>query len=89
LTNVFMIPFVALRARPEALEPTPAAALTAGAAGAGVNGGANLKLRPRKVPEPGSQQLPGWAPLVGAAGGFLGKGGRAGAGGKGCLLTVL
>lgn len=71
MTNVFMIPFVALRARPEPLEPAPAAA--AAGTGAGANGGA--KLRPRKVAEPGSQQLPGWAPLIGAAGGFLGEAG--------------
>jgi hypothetical protein len=31
-----------------------------------------VKLRQRKVAVPGSQQLPGWAPVLGAAGGFLG-----------------
>ena len=68
LTNVFFIPFMALRAQPEPLidaQPTAAAA--------GSSSSSSSKLRQRKVAAPGSQQLPGWAPLIGAAGGFLGK----------------
>jgi hypothetical protein len=66
LTNVFFIPFMALRAQPE---PLVDAQPTAAAAGSS----SSSKLRQRKVAAPGSQQLPGWAPLIGAAGGFLGK----------------
>jgi hypothetical protein len=71
LTNVFFIPFMALRAQPEPLmDAQPAAAAADAGTSSSSSGG---KPRQRKVAAPGSQQLPGWAPLVGAAGGFLGE----------------
>jgi len=78
LTNVFFIPFMALRARPEAMEPAAAAAAAAGSSAAissGSSAGSNagVKLRQRKVATPGSQQLPGWSPVLGAVGAFLGE----------------
>lgn len=65
LTNVFFIPFMALRAAPE---PSPStSSLTASAAPASDQ----LRTASQKVP-PGAQQLPAWAPLVGAWGAGIG-----------------
>lgn len=66
ITNVFFIPFMALRAMPEAVE-----AATAGSTdNTGSTGSAAVRLQ--KVPTPGSQQLPGWSRLLGLFGGFIG-----------------
>jgi hypothetical protein len=64
ITNVFFIPFMALRAMPEPLEPAAAAA--------GSSSSSAVAQRPRKVAVPGSQQLPSWSPALGAFGGFIG-----------------
>jgi hypothetical protein len=66
ITNVFFIPFMALRAMPEPLEPAAAAA-------SGSSSSSNAAAqRLRKVAVPGSQQLPSWSPALGAFGGFIG-----------------
>lgn len=57
ITNVFFIPFMALRAAPEPLQPAAAGAAA----------------QPQPVPLPGSQRLPGWSPVLGGLGVFMGE----------------
>jgi hypothetical protein len=66
ITNVFFIPFMALRAMPE--PPEPAAAVASGSS----SSSSAVAQRPRKVAVPGSQQLPSWSPASGAFGAFIG-----------------
>lgn len=75
ITNVFFIPFMALRALPEPLEEQqPAAgAAAARAGGAGALAAQQPSMRPRRVPVPGSQRLPGWSPVLGGLGMFMGE----------------
>lgn len=70
LTNVFFIPFMALRAKPEPLEEQQQ---SAAATGGGGGSSSSVVLHQRKVAVPGSQQVPGWAPAIGAVGAFLGE----------------
>jgi hypothetical protein len=85
LTNVFFIPFMALRAAPELHQsslPSQATAAindsTTGSAAAlsGNSSTSSVGLQPsahhHKVAVPGSQQLPTWATGVGAFGAFIG-----------------
>ncbi|WIA22631.1 hypothetical protein OEZ86_009610 [Tetradesmus obliquus] len=65
ITNVFFIPFMALRAMPEPLEPAAAATSSSSSSVAAAQ-------RQRKVAVPGSQRLPSWSPALGAFGGFIG-----------------
>jgi hypothetical protein len=70
ITNVFFIPFMALRAMPEPLEPAAAAAASGSSSSS--SSSSAIAQRPRKVSVPGSQQLPSWSPALGAFGGFIG-----------------
>eukprot|EP00775_Hariotina_reticulata_P009058 gene9058-9229_t len=82
LTNVFFIPFMALRAAPELSSSTvvPATAdiqdSSAGSSTSSSISSSSVRSQAstvsRKVAEPGSQQLPAWAAGVGAFGAFVG-----------------
>jgi hypothetical protein len=61
ITNIFFIPFMALRAGPEPTEPSASSSSSSSSS------------RKAKVPAPGSQQLPGWSRALGAVG--IGMGG--------------
>lgn len=64
ITNIFFIPFMALRAGPQPPEASTATSTSSSSRGS--------RLRTAKVPAPGSQQLPGWSRALGALGMGLG-----------------